>query len=302
MLEWLGVTQVTAKAFNGRAKPIEHVWRIIEDEFICKMQGYCGNKPSTRPATLAQDMKEGNLYTFEQFADIFADVIYPGYNNFKADSESESPNERYLRLPKAKTIVPSWRTLSVLKRKKKSYAVHPDGIHYGSHNGNPLVYWHPGLSRFIRSQKPYEKVQVYAFDEPFNRSIAIVYGQVFIGEAHPVQGLHIIEDKRHLVIQHMQEQASQLRTYSSHIRQMHNLVLQNNLIELGTGIPAIDNISYGQAIDESRDSQEAIDDKRIPDALKDLASKYQDLSLQTEAPDIIGDFLVNLAKAKGRTR
>jgi|GEM_PF-4906555 len=65
------------------------------------------------------DMKSGKLYTFEQFADIFADVIYPGYNNFKASGERESPMERYLRLPKAKTIVPSWRTLAVLKKKKK---------------------------------------------------------------------------------------------------------------------------------------------------------------------------------------
>ena len=88
--------------------------------------------------------------------------------------------ERYLRLPKAKTIVPSWRTLAVLKRKKKSCAVHPDGIHYGTHDGKPIVYWHPGLAQFIRPQKPYEKVQVYAFDEPFNRSLAIVYGQVYV--------------------------------------------------------------------------------------------------------------------------
>jgi hypothetical protein len=67
-------------------------------------------------------------------------VIYPGYNNFKASGESESPMERYLRLPKAKTIVPSWRTLAVLKRKKKSCAVHPDGIHYGTQGGKPIVY------------------------------------------------------------------------------------------------------------------------------------------------------------------
>ena len=202
--------------------------------------------------------------------------------------------ERYLRLPKAMTIVPSWRTLSVLKRKKKSYAVHPDGIHFGTFNRKPLVYWHPGLARFIRSQKPYEKVQVYAFDEPFNRSIAIVYGQVFIGEAHPVQGLNLIEERRYLVIQHLQEQAAQLKTYSSHIRQMHNIVLQNNLVELGTGIPAIDNISYGQVVLDN--VNEAVDDSRIPEELKDLAAKYQDLSLEPEGPDIIGDFLAQLGR------
>ena len=295
-LKWLGITSVQARVFNGRAKPIERVWRIIEDEFICKMQGYCGSKPTTRPESLAQDMRTGNLYTFEQFADIFADVIYPGYNNFKASGESESPMERYLRLPKAKTIVPSWRTLAVLKRKKKSCAVHPDGIHYGTQGGKPIVYWHPGLAQFIRPQKPYEKVQVYAFDEPFNRSLAIVYGQVYIGEAHPVQGLNLIEERRYLVIQHLQEQAAQLKTYSSHIRQMHNIVLQNNLVELGTGIPAIDNVAYGQVIDEERNVKEAVEDTRIPEELKDLATKYQVLSIEPETPDIIGDFLVQLAK------
>lgn len=296
ILEWLGITQVKARIYNGRAKPIERVWKTIEDEFICKMQGYCGNKPTNRPSTLAQDIKEGNLYTFEQFADIFADVIFPGYNNFKAKDESESPMERYLRLPKEKTVVPSWRTLSVLKHKKKSCAVYPNGIHYGMFKDKPLIYWHPGLARFIRPQMPYEKVQVYAFDEPFNRSLAIVYGQVFIGEAHPVEGLNIIEEKSHLVIQHLQEQASQLKTYSTHIKQMHNIVLQNNLTELGTGIPAIDNVAYGQVIDLERDAKEAYDDPRIPDELKDIAIQIQDLTIEPEVPDIIGDFLAQLGR------
>ena len=302
MLEWLGITQVKARVYNGRAKPIERIWRIIEDEFICKMQGYCGNKPSTRPATLADDMRSGNLYTFEQFADIFAEVIYPGYNNFKADG-SESPMELYLRLPKAKTIVPSWRTLSVLKRKKKSCAVYPNGIHYGTHNGKPLIYWHPGLARFIRPQMPYEKVQVYAFDEPFNRSLAIVYGQVFIGEAHLVEGLNLIEEKRYRVIQHLQEQNAQLKTYSSHIRQMHNIVLQNNLVELGTGIPAIDNVAYsvtdnvayGQIVDEENTA--ADDDIRIPEELKDLAASYQELTVEKEGPDLIGRILAEIGNS-----
>ena len=261
------------------------------------MQGYCGNKPSNRPADLANDIKNGNLYTFEQFADIFAEIIYPGYNNFKATGESESPMERYLRLPKAKTIVPAWRTLAVLKKKKKLYSVHQDGIHYGKlDNKHPLVYWHPGLARFIRSEKPYERVQVYAFDEPFNRSISIVYGQVYIGEAHPVQGLNLIEEKRYKVIQHMKEQATQLQTYSSNIKKVHRIVLQNNLIEKGTGIPAIDNIAYGQVIDEERDKKEAVDDPRIPEELKELAIKFPDFDIEPEAPDMIGDFLIKLGQ------
>ena len=96
----------------------------------------------------------------------------------------------------------------------------------------------------------------------------------------------------------MQEQAAQLRTYSTHIRQMHNIVLQNNLVELGTGIPAIDNVAYGQTIDEERDSKEATDDPRIPNALKDLAAKSPDYDIEPEGPDIIGDFLARLGTRK----
>jgi len=81
---------------------------------------------------------------------------------------------------------------------------------------------------------------------------------------------------------------------------MHNIVLQNNLVELGTGIPAIDNIAYGQAIDDERDTKEANDDKRIPDELKDLALNYLELNLEPDALDIIGDFLVQLAKSNER--
>lgn len=295
-LEWLGITQINARTYNGRTKPIERVWETIEDEFIRKMQGYCGNKPSERPATLNSDIKKGNLYTFEQFADIFADKIFPGYNNFKAKDENESPIERYLRLEKASTIVPSWRALSVLKKKRKSCAVFPDGIHYGTLNGKPLVYWHPALAHFIRPQMPYERVQVYAFDEPFNRSLAVVYGQVYIGEAHPVQGLNLIEDKRYKVIQHLMEQSAQLKTYSDHIKAIHNLVMQNNLIEKGTGIPAIDNVAYSQVIDEEKDKTEAIDDPRIPEELKELATEYRDLVIEKEKPDFIGTFLKELGR------
>ena len=77
----------------------------------------------------------------------------------------------------------------------------------------------------------------------------------------------------------MKEQATQLQTYSSNIKKVHRIVLQNNLIEKGTGIPAIDNIAYGQVIDEERDKKEAVDDPRIPEELKELAIKFPDFEI-----------------------
>ena len=73
---------------------------------------------------------------------------------------------------------------------------------------------------------------------------------------------------------------------------MHKIVLQNNLVELGTGIPVIDNVSYCQVVDE--ENKDADDDKRISEELKNLAASYQNLSIEKEAPDLIGDFLVQL--------
>ena len=127
-----------------------------------------------------------------------------------------------------------------------------------------------------------------------NRSLAVVYGQVYIGEAHPVQGLNL--NKRYRVIQHLMEQSAQLKTYSDHIRAIHSLVMQNNLIEKGTGIPAIDNVAYGQVIDEEKDKTEAVDDPRIPEELKQLAAEYRDLVIEKEKPDIIGAFLSELGR------
>ena len=42
---------------------------------------------------------------FTQFAEYFADVIYPEYNDFS--ETNESPNQLYDRLPKANTLVPT---------------------------------------------------------------------------------------------------------------------------------------------------------------------------------------------------
>ena len=92
------------------------------------------------------------------------------------------------------------------------------------------------------------------------------------------------------------EQSAQLKTYSDHIKAIHSLVMQNNLIEKGTGIPAIDNVAYGQTIDAEKDKTDGVDDPRIPEELKQLAAEYRDLVIEKEKPDIIGAFLSELGR------
>ena len=80
---------------------------------------------------------------------------------------------------------------------------------------------------------------------------------------------------------------------------MHNIVMKNGLIEKGTGIPAVDNVAYGQEVDMEKDAAEAEDDPRIPDELKDLMARMGDAADEPEAPDAIGDFLTELGRKAG---
>ena len=99
ILEWFGIKVIHALPYRGRSKTIESIWNTIDREWIRPLPGYCGCSPNERPFILEQQIKSNELYTFEQFADYFADVIYPKYNDFAVTKES--PNSLYQRLPKA---------------------------------------------------------------------------------------------------------------------------------------------------------------------------------------------------------
>ena len=101
----MGIQVIRALPYRGCSKTIERVWGTIEREWISDLPGYCGENPSKRPITLDADRKNGRLYTFTQFAEYFADAIYPEYNDFS--ETNESPNQLYDRLPKANTLVPT---------------------------------------------------------------------------------------------------------------------------------------------------------------------------------------------------
>ena len=107
-------------------------------------------------------------------------------------------------------------------------------------------------------------IRIFAFDTPFNRNISVVYDHQYIGEAHLIEKLNVIEKKRYKVIQHLMEQQQQHRFYSNRLEQLHSLIFQSDILDEVCDIPPIDNIRYGQAIDTARDKEEAIDDNSIP--------------------------------------
>ena len=269
ILSWYGVKVIHALPYRGCSKTIESIWGTIDDEWIRPLPGYCGCSPDQRPYILKQQIKDNELYTFEQFADYFADTIYPEYNNFSVTNPS--PDSLYHSLPKADTFVPSWRSLSVLKSKSTERVIRQKGIQYGKDK----YYWCSELGPLIEKHES-TKYRIFAFDTPFNRNISVVRGHKYIGEAHLIEKLNVVEKRRYLIIQHTKEQEKQRKFYSKRIERVHNIVLQTDILNEACKVPAVDHIRYAQAIDKERDEIEAIDDKKIPEELKVQAVYYAD--------------------------
>lgn len=267
ILEWFGVKVIHALPYRGRSKTIEAIWKVIDDNWIRPLPGYCGSNPDQRPYVLDSQIKSNELYTFEQFADHFADKIYPQYNDLSITRES--PNELYKRLPKASSFVPSWRTLSVLKSITGTRVLRSKGIQYG----NNRFYWCPELGPLVEKEKCTE-FRIFAFDTPFNRTISVVRDHEYIGEAHLIEKLNVVERKRYKVIQHLMEQQKQYKYYSKRLKQLHSLVFQSDILSDVSDVPPVDHILYGQAIDEAKDKSEATDSRNVPEELKAQAEAY----------------------------
>ncbi|MGN1276297.1 MAG: hypothetical protein ACI4UK_04840, partial [Floccifex sp.] len=71
ILEYFGIKIIRALPNRGRSKSIESIWGTIDDEWIRELPGYCGCRPDQRPYILKEQIKNNDLYTFEQFADYF---------------------------------------------------------------------------------------------------------------------------------------------------------------------------------------------------------------------------------------
>ena len=297
ILEWFGIKTIHALPYRGCSKTIERIWKTIDDEWIKEIPGYCGSNPDKRPFVLEQQLKRNENYTFEEFADHFADIIYPGYNDLAVTNES--PNALYARLPKASSFVPTWRTLAVLKSLSAERVIRSKGIQYKNN-----YYWCSELAPLIEKDKT-TNYRIFAFDTPFNRNISVVHDHKYIGEAHLIEKLNVVERKRHKIIERVADQARQHKYYSKRLKQLHSIILQTNILKDVLTAPPTDHIRYTQAIDEQRDKTEAVDDKFIPEELKAQAEMYIENYLNPEPnksqPGQITDMFSEIGKRARKT-
>ena len=115
-----------------------------------------------------------------------------------------------------------------------------------------------------------------------------------------IEKLNVAEKNRYKVIQHVIEQRKQHKFYSTKIKQLHNIVLQTDILSYVDDSPEVDNIRYAQAIDEERDKNEAMEDTSIPEELKAQAEKYTDNFLDPDSskakPGAITNFYAEIGR------
>lgn len=264
ILEWFGIKVIHALPYKGCSKSIESIWGTIDDEWIRELPGYCGCNAMDRNPRLEKDIEDNKLYTFEQFADYFAETIYPAYNDFSVTKPS--PNKLYAELEKTSSFVPTWATLAVLKSIHCKRVIRSKGIQY-----NNAYYWCSALGPLIEKDKN-TQYTIYAFDTPFNRTISVVdENHNYIGEAHLIEKSNVVEKNRYKVMQHIQEQQKQRKFYSTKLQQLHNIIYATNILDEVCHVPPIDDIRYTQKIDAEKNKELKLD-TTIPQQLQQQAT------------------------------
>lgn len=207
LLKSLGIGWRHAKAYNARAKPIERMFRTIEQDYITTLPGYCGNKPGKAPNNLKKEIKEGALLTFEQFCTLFVDKILPGYNNHIMEAEQASPLEIYRRTEKACPGEISYQYTAVCKAAKITRKVFNWGFNFFGRKFDA-----PELHDLIG-----ERVTLL-YNYESDPHIGVLYENRYVCEAYEVERMHMYDADPDLVAAHMREQAAAKKALQEELR------------------------------------------------------------------------------------
>lgn len=231
MLQTLGVGVIHAKPYRGWSKNVERAFGTLE-RWIREFPGWCGDSPEQRPEDngriLRRLQESGKLMTFETFARCFAEEVLPAYHAFKG-SDGLSPMEIYQKGRKARTDVPDWATMAMLKSMQAKRVVSTQGVRLEN-----TLYWHPDMADIIRKQV------TVLYNRGFNPSVTIMHKDRFICEAEPVEEMQMLETDAEKVAAHMADQKRQQRKVT------------DRLMKLRQSTRRITREYYAEAIDEQR--------------------------------------------------
>lgn len=182
--------------YHPQSKPIERCFSSIEN-LVEKYPGWCYRSVSDRPQGFQNHinhlLETQKLYTLEEFSEIFATKILPAYHGqpdnaitnpdipgWTLDLASMSPMQRYENLTKSRTLIPSYKTVSIIKQHFESDClVQPQGIRF------QYVYYDADELCQLRGQ--HVDILYFKVSKPFApSSITVIYQSKYLCEAFPI--------------------------------------------------------------------------------------------------------------------
>lgn len=205
ILKVLHVAAEHAKPYHGWVKPVERFFGTLERKYCSGLPGYCGGKPEDRPENFTHQLKvmheRGELLTLDELSDIFMNDILPAYHNRPHDGyKGQTPYERYMSLPRARSDQPGWQTLSMVMKERAERVVSTQGITFEG-----TLYWHENLRHMVGDRV------ILRYSRGDTRSMAVINrAGYFVCMAEPKAYFkHVGEDEgkvaAHMALQKKQE-------------------------------------------------------------------------------------------------
>lgn len=231
MLQTLGVGVIHAKPYRGWSKNVERAFGTLE-RWIREFPGWCGDSPEQRPEDNSRIIKRlqarGELMTFETFAKQFIESVLPQYHAFRGE-DGVSPMELYQQGERARSDVPDWATMAMLKSMKAARVISTQGVRLESQ-----LYWHPDMADFIRKQV------TILYNRGYNPSVTVMHNGRFVCEAEPVETMAMLETDAERIAAHMADQKRQQKR------------ITDRLMKLRQSTKRVSREMYAEAIDEQR--------------------------------------------------
>lgn len=241
ILRALNVNVMRCLPFHPQSKPIEKAFSSLENH-IEKLPGWCYRKVEDRPPGFMKHIQEikdnKTMLTIQEFATVFATKILPAYHGsvdtditnpdlpgWTLDLASMTPMQRYQNLQKSRTLIPSMKSLSILKRHFESnFLIHRQGVRFR------YVYYDAEEMNQLRGQVV--DILYFNVSKPFApSSITIIYQNEYLCEAYP-KGQNSYIDASEMTlsdISHTQNStAGEIRNAVTQIRRNANAILPEN--------------------------------------------------------------------------
>lgn len=195
VLKALGINVVHAIPYRAWSKTIERVFGTIERGWIQgKAPGWCGNDSNERPESLNEDIRQGRLWTYEQFCDYFINIVLPEYHQQKGEN-GMAPIEIYMASEKARPDVIGWGTLAMTKKQNESRKVGTQGIRFSGRTFN-----HPDLIPYIG------KWVTVLYNRKDDESLTVMAGNEFVCECFEADKLLLVGESEERLGRHMKLQ------------------------------------------------------------------------------------------------